>query len=266
MLPARTSGPRSTLQRPFVQYLGPAELVVLRSTLQPRPAVPITCRVSQPPPAWSAAPDRALDGPPPLGQPVRRRYAVPLLLVVGLAVLAAVLILHDDVTYYRVTSGSMLPTLPIGSRVAAETGVPLGAGEIVVFRAPQGATPVKPVCAAQGEGEGFQQPCGLATPTASGLVLVKRIVAGPGDLVSMRAGRTVVNGIASAESFISPCARDTDCSFPVPVLVPAGEYFLLGDNRGDSDDSRFWGPVPAGWIAGVVVHCGPLQTLCRPLR
>jgi signal peptidase I len=96
-------------------------------------------------------------------------------------------------------------------------------------------------------------------------ILVKRIVAGPGDLVSIQAGHAVVNGITSSESFIAPCGSDPSCSFPTPVRVPPGQYFLLGDNRGNSDDGRFWGPVPASWIVGVIVHCLPLQTACRPL-
>jgi type IV secretory pathway protease TraF len=44
------------------------------------------------------------------------------------------------------------------------------------------------------------------------------------------------------------------------------EYYLLGDNRGVSDDSRFWGPVPSGWIIGTVVRCSLLDTICNPVR
>ena len=205
-------------------------------------------------------------GMPPIGRPVRRRIAVPLVLVGCLACAFALWILHDRVVYYRVDSGSMQPTLPIGSRVAVEPGLTVRLGDIVAFRAPAGAVPATPVCNAPGQGAGFSQPCGLATPASSKVTFIKRVVAGPGDLVSIRAGRTVVNGVTSTEPFAVPCESDPNCNFPTAVRVPPGQYYVLGDNRPSSDDSRFWGPVPATSIVGVVVTCGPLQTACRPRR
>jgi signal peptidase I len=196
---------------------------------------------------------------------VRRRWGIPLLLLAGGALAVALVALHDTVRFYRVTSGSMQPALAIGARVGAEPGVPLRIGEIVVFDAPRGALPDTPVCGAAGEGSDFPTPCGLATPGTSNTVLVKRIVAGPGDLVALRAGRAIVNGVPSREPFAAACTEDPVCTFPRAVRVPAGEYFLLGDNRAASDDSRFWGPVPAGAILGVAVRCHLLQTACTPV-
>ena len=195
-----------------------------------------------------------------------RRIAFPLLLVAALIAAIALIALHDHVSYYRVTSGSMLPTLPVGRRVAVQSDVSPAAGEIVVFRAPAGAAPVKPVCGVSGQGLGSEQPCGVDAPGSPGEVLVKRIVAGPGDLVALVDGHAVVNGVALSEPTIAACGGDPDCSYPVAVRVPAGQYFVLGDNRGASDDSRFWGPVPAASILGVVVRCGPLQTACQPMH
>src|SRR5579862_943974 len=197
------------------------------------------------------------------GRPVRRRLALPLSLLAGLALVVALLILHDPVVYYRVDSGSMRPTLPIGSRVAVEPGLAPRVGEMIAFHAPAGAVPNTPVCGASEEGAGFTQPCGLATPASSRVVFIKRIVAGPGASVLIRAGQAVVNGVTQPEPFAAGC-DGTDCNFPTPIRVPRGDYYVLGDNRAASDDSRFWGPIPAASIIGVLVTCRPLQTACQP--
>jgi signal peptidase I len=81
---------------------------------------------------------------------------------------------------------------------------------------------------------------------------VQRIVAGPGDRLSVKGGHTVINGKQLDEPYIRPCRNDY-CDLPLPIVIPAGHWFLMGDNRGASDDSRFWGPVPADWILGTVV-------------
>lgn len=199
----------------------------------------------------------------PYGRPVRRRIAVPVLLIIAILISATLVLLHDRVVYYRIDSGSMEPTLPIGSRVAVEPGRLAQVGDIVAFRAPAGAVPATPVCANPGQGAGFPQPCGRATSRASRVTFVKRIVAGAGDTVLLRGGHAVVNGVTSAEPFAASC-DGADCNFPDLVRVPAGQFYVLGDNRGSSDDSRFWGPVAASSIVGVLVSCRPLQTACQP--
>lgn len=201
----------------------------------------------------------------PYGRPVRRRIALPALLALGLALSAALALLHDQVVYYKVDSGSMRPTLPIGTRVAVEPGVTPRIGEIVVFHAPAGALPATPICGAPAEGAGYAQPCGRAEEGPSNVTFIKRIVAGPGDLVLIRAGRAVVNGVTRAAPYAAPCGGP-DCNFPSPIRVPAGQYYVLGDNRSGSDDSRYWGPVPRSSIIGVLVSCWPLQTDCHPRR
>ncbi len=47
-----------------------------------------------------------------------------------------------------------------------------------------------------------------------------------------------------------PEFADGNCNFPKPITIPPDHYFMMGDNRGASDDSRFWGPVPREWIIG----------------
>ena len=60
------------------------------------------------------------------------------------------------------------------------------------------------------------------------------------------------NGAREPDPYIYQCGGGPDCNFPKPIVIPPGEYFVLGDNRGESDDSRFWGPIRRAWIIGVV--------------
>jgi signal peptidase I len=82
----------------------------------------------------------------------------------------------------------------------------------------------------------------------------------------MRGGHVIRNGRRVAEPYIQACGGGEGCDFPRPVVVPAGEYVMLGDNRGASDDSRFWGPVPRGWVLGQVKRCSALGLHCTPRR
>jgi signal peptidase I len=202
----------------------------------------------------------------PLGRPVRRRLGRRLLSLAALALVALWLGVHKDVKQYKVTSGSMEPTLRVGERVAAAATSSPQVGDIVVFHPPTGARPKDPVCGSVAQGTGSTQACDLPVAQESRAVFVKRVVAGPGDLISIVDGHVVLNGAPQSEPYIESCATGAACSFPKPVRVPAGEYYVLGDNRGVSDDSRFWGPVPSGWILGTVVRCSLLDTVCRPVR
>jgi signal peptidase I len=202
--------------------------------------------------------------PTPLGRPVRRRLGRCVLGVTALALVGAGLGFHKDVKPYRVTSGSMEPTLRIGQRVTAAPTSDPRIGDIVVFHPPAGARPRDPVCGSAAQGTGSTQACDLPVAQESGAVFVKRVVAGPGDVISIADGHVVRNGTRLNEPYVAPCGGEATCSFPTPIRVPAGEYYLLGDNRGVSDDSRYWGPVPSGWIIGTVVHCSLLDTVCHP--
>jgi signal peptidase I len=202
----------------------------------------------------------------PLGRPIRHRLGRRLLAAAALSLAILGLVMHKTVSEYKVTSGSMEPTLQIGQRVAAERSSSPQVGDIVVFHPPTGARASDPVCGSGFQGAGSTQPCDAAVAQESGRIFVKRVVAGPGDEISIVDGHVVRNGIREAEPYIAACGPGAACSFPTAVRVPPDEYYLLGDNRGVSDDSRFWGPVPSGWIIGTVVRCSLLDTVCRPVR
>ena len=89
-------------------------------------------------------------------------------------------------------------------------------------------------------------------PAESRVRFIKRVVAGPGDVISIVEGQLIRDGVREPDSYTRPCAEhESKCNFPTPIKIPADHWFTLGDNRGDSDDSRFWGPVPQNWIIGV---------------
>jgi signal peptidase I len=150
--------------------------------------------------------------------------------------------------FYRIPSESMDPTLKLGARVQVETGTPR-VGEIVVFHPPEGA--IAEACGTGARIEPGGAPCSKSISTEANIKFIKRIVAGPGDTLKVVEGHVIRNGRREADSYIRPCPGVAECNFPVAIKVPAGEWYLLGDNRGESDDSRFWGPVPTSWIVGV---------------
>ncbi len=96
----------------------------------------------------------------------------------------------------------------------------------------------------------------------SNVDFIKRIVAGPGDVIYIKEGHLYRNGVRENDPYIQPCGGASECNFPTPIKIPPGDWFMLGDNRGESDDSRFWGPVPSSWIVGVAfMRVSPFGTI-----
>lgn len=174
-----------------------------------------------------------------------------MVVIVALALALALGIQAWIVKPYQIPSESMEPTLDVGQRVLVNRFLyhftDPSIGDIVVFHPPAGADQGTECGVQPREGE----PCPKPTATRSDQNFIKRIVAGPGDKLSIRNGHPVVNGVEQAEEdFIVPCGNGGACDMPRTITIPPDHYFMMGDNRGASDDSRFWGPVPRDWIIG----------------
>ena len=188
------------------------------------------------------------------------RSTVELVLTVAVALFFALTIQAFAVKPYRIPSESMVPTLEKGQRILVNRfshrigGAPK-LGDVTVFTPPEGADTGE--CGNQGQGpfydggETARQSCAKPTPDKADTTFVKRVVGMPGDTIAVVNGHVIRNGKRVDEPFASECAGE-ECNLN-PVTVPPGSYFMMGDNRGNSADSRFWGPVPRDWIIGKAV-------------
>jgi len=150
---------------------------------------------------------------------------------------------------YRVPSEAMEPTYAVGDEVTfdldAYDGAAPEAGDVVIFHPSPGAERAE--CGAPVRSG---EPCARPTAGSSSETFVKRVVAGPGDTLSIEAGYAVVNGEVRDEPYAAACGSGGSCNMPRTITIPPEMYFMLGDNRGASDDSRFWGPVRVSQILG----------------
>jgi signal peptidase I len=188
------------------------------------------------------------------------RQSVELVVTVAVALFFALTIQAFAVKPYRIPSESMVPTLEKGQRILVnrfshKLGADPKLGDVTVFVPPEGA--VTNQCGKQGEGPFYsggpetRHACTEPTAQKSDTTFVKRVVGLPGDTIAVVSGHVVRNGKRTKEPFASSCSGE-ECNLN-PITVPAGHYFLMGDNRGNSDDSRFWGPVPRDWIIGKAI-------------
>ena len=176
-------------------------------------------------------------------------------MIVALALGLALLIQAFLIKPYQIPSGSMEPTLDIKQRILVNRFIyhltTPEAGDMVVFHPPVGADDgASRKCAVDRKP---LQPCPQALPDKSKDTFVKRIVAGPGDTVAVKEGIPIVNGVPEPPDGyeITPCnVGGSGCDLPEAITVPEGHYFMMGDNRGQSFDSRFWGPLPEDWLIG----------------
>lgn len=180
--------------------------------------------------AHSVSTGRARPKPAPL------RTIVEWGLIIAAALIVAVLVRAFLLQPFYIPSGSMEPTLKIGDRVLVDKLSydlhDVHRGDIVVFTKP------------------------VNDPSPGVKDLIKRVIGLPGETIQGIDGTVYINGHPLVEPYLPHDAA----TYPTPVtafpatfpatVVPRGDYYVLGDNRGDSADSRYIGPIPGKLIVG----------------
>ncbi len=178
-----------------------------------------------------------------------RNSLVELVMIVAVALGLALGIQAFLVKPFRIPSESMVPTLDIGQRVLVNrVGLHFGdpsVGDIMVFKPPVGADTDQ--CGVEHPQD---QACPRPTSERSDTNFIKRVVATGGDRVRIINSRVYVNGRVQKDSFARLDSGCGICNLPRPITIPKGYYFMMGDNRGASADSRIWGPIPKDWMIG----------------
>jgi signal peptidase I len=178
------------------------------------------------------------------GLPRPWQITIEWLVTIVVAILLVLAIKQWVVNPYRIPSSSMEPTLHcarpadgceagfsdrvLACRICYLLGEP-ARGDIVVFHTP-------PLAAAR---------CG------AGGTYVKRLVGLPGELWEERGGYVFIDGRKLDEPYVRSARRDGDTI--APIRIPPGHYFMMGDNRSSSCDSRKWGTVERSSVIGKVV-------------
>jgi signal peptidase I len=174
---------------------------------------------------------------------------IELVSIVAVALLLALGIQAFLVKPFRIPSESMVPTLTVGQRVLVDRVsyrfTDPERGDIIVFKPPRGAD--DNTCGVE---QGSLQPCPRPTKERSDTNFIKRVVGLPGERLKVEGGRVVINGKPLDEPYIEPDESCGICNLTEEITIPEDHYFVMGDNRGQSADSREWGPVPKEWIIG----------------
>ena len=187
--------------------------------------------------------DAVTEDAPEASRPRRRRSTRSWIIEWGAIIVVAVLVAFVVRTYivqtFYIPSGSMEPTLQVGDRIlVSKLSTEFGSvhiGDILVFKRPP------------------KENCGGAPVP----FLVKRVIGLPGDHLTSKGNTIYVNGKVLDQTWsyynpVSPAIGN--------VVVPKNTYFMMGDNHGDSCDSRYWWPLPANLVVGkAVLRIWPLS-------
>ena len=165
-------------------------------------------------------------------------------LILSLAMFAAFVIRTYVFQTFYIPSVSMVPTLEVGDRIiVSKISTSIGSihrGDIIVFARPP------------------RESCGGGDVTD----LVKRVIGLPGETISSRGNKILINGKVVKEHWKTtrPLGREIGT-----VKIPKDQFFMMGDNRSASCDSRYWGTLPKKFIVGkVIFRIWPITRLGHP--
>ncbi|NEP05840.1 MULTISPECIES: signal peptidase I [Okeania] len=161
-------------------------------------------------------------------------------LAIALSLSLLVRILIAEPRY--IPSDSMIPTLEVGDRLVVEKVSyyfhPPVRGDIIVFQPPQ-----------QLQRYGY----------AKNQAFIKRVIGLPGDTIKIENGLVYINDQPLTENYI---AEPPEYTLPISIKVPENQYFVMGDNRNNSNDSHVWGFLPKKNIIGrAIIRFWPYQRL-----
>ena len=181
--------------------------------------------------------------------------------LVALAVLLAVVFKTFLVAAFYIPSGSMESTLNVSDRVLVEkVSYRFGDvqhGDVVVFvREEAGVEATGPSNPIAGFFSSLGQAVGVVPP--SDRDFIKRVVGLPGDTISCRSGQLVRNDQPVTEPYLDQGTQTDNCD--KEITVGPGQLFVMGDNRGNSQDSRLFGPIERDAVVGrAFVRIWPLN-------
>ena len=191
-----------------------------------------------------------------------KRAVVETVLLVGLAVIIAIVLRAFVAQAFRIPSASMEPQLLVGDRVVVSRMAyrlhDPRRGDIIVFDCPPAAGCEKkhdavPVRAAKALGEALL----VRQPDIE--EFIKRVIGLPGDVVQGHDGFVFVNGVVLVEPYLPKGTVTSDFG---PITVAKGKLWVMGDNRGNSADSRVFGQIDQSTIVGrAILRVWPPQRI-----
>jgi signal peptidase I len=209
----------------------------------------------------TSAPDDGIgegaENDPTITSPPTSHWVREIFLVVAFALAVALVLRLFVVQTFFIPSGSMEPTLQIGDRILVDKLAyhihSVHRGDIVVFTRPT------------------DENCGGAPVND----LVKRVIGLPGETISLAGGYVYINGKKLDETWLpasvsgvtrpgppeAPADGFQQYNLTKPFVIPSNHFFVMGDNRTESCDSRYWGPIDRNMIVGKVdVRVWPLTS------